>query len=77
MLHAVIMAGGVGARFWPLSRRNRPKQLIDLTGEGTMIERTIARLDGLVEKDHVWIVTNAEQAALINAINRKIEDSLF
>ena len=53
MLHAVIMAGGVGARFWPLSRRNKPKQLLDLTGDGTMIEQTIARLDGLVDRDHI------------------------
>ncbi|MBK8128541.1 MAG: NTP transferase domain-containing protein [bacterium] len=68
MLHAVIMAGGVGARFWPLSRRNRPKQLIDLTGEGTMLEQTMLRLDGLVGRDNVWIVTNADQAALIREI---------
>ncbi len=62
------MAGGVGARFWPLSRRNRPKQLIDLTGEGTMLEQTMLRLDGLVGRDNVWIVTNADQAALIREI---------
>lgn len=59
------MAGGVGARFWPLSRRNKPKQLLDLTGEGSMLERTLARLEGLVDNDHVWIVTNPEQAELI------------
>jgi mannose-1-phosphate guanylyltransferase len=77
MLHAVIMAGGVGARFWPLSRRNRPKQLIDLTGEGTMLERTIARLDGLVDKDHIWIVTNAEQAELIKELIPEFDTSRF
>lgn len=65
MLHAVIMAGGVGARFWPLSRRNRPKQLLNLTGEGTLIEQTVSRLDGLVDPEQVWIVTNEDQVELI------------
>ncbi len=77
MLHAIIMAGGVGARFWPLSRRNRPKQLIDLLGEGTMIEQTIARLDGLVEKDHIWIVTNAEQAEMIQQLIPSLDKARF
>lgn len=77
MLHAVIMAGGVGARFWPLSRRNRPKQLIDLTGEGSMLERTMTRLDGLVEKDRIWIVTNAEQAALIQELTPDFDAQRF
>ncbi len=45
---AVILAGGRGTRFWPLSRRARPKQVLDLTGEGTLLARTLARLDGVV-----------------------------
>lgn len=77
MLHAVIMAGGVGARFWPLSRRNRPKQLINLTGEGTMLEKTIERLDGLVDPEQIWIVTNAEQASLIRQIMPKFRSDRF
>ncbi len=77
MLHAVIMAGGVGARFWPLSRRNKPKQLLDLTGEGTMLERTIKRLEGLVDSDHIWIVTNAEQAALIKELIPDFREDRF
>ena len=44
----VVLAGGRGTRFWPLSRRSRPKQVIDLTGEGSLLARTLARLDGLV-----------------------------
>ncbi|MCC6476101.1 mannose-1-phosphate guanylyltransferase [bacterium] len=68
MLHAVIMAGGVGARFWPLSRKDRPKQLIDLTGEGAMIEQTVRRLEGLVETDNIWVVTNVEQAEQIREV---------
>ncbi|MBK6766211.1 MAG: mannose-1-phosphate guanylyltransferase [bacterium] len=77
MLHAVIMAGGVGARFWPLSRRHRPKQLIDLTGEGTMIEQTMSRLDGLVDSENVWIVTNADQAAQIKKLVPQFRDDRF
>ena len=48
MLHAVIMAGGTGTRFWPLSRAARPKQLLDLTGGRTMIQATVDRLGDLV-----------------------------
>ena len=45
MLHAVIMAGGAGTRFWPASRVDRPKQLLHLAGERTMIQGTVDRLD--------------------------------
>ena len=58
MLHAVIMAGGAGTRFWPESRRANPKQLLNLTGERSMIQSTVDRLEGLVEADRVMIVTN-------------------
>jgi molybdopterin-guanine dinucleotide biosynthesis protein A len=46
--YALILAGGSGTRFWPLSRNARPKQLLDLFGNGTLLEQTIRRLDGLV-----------------------------
>ncbi len=58
MLHAVIMAGGTGTRFWPLSRTARPKQLLDLTGGRTMIQATIDRLGNLAPPDRTWIITN-------------------
>src|SRR3954449_2076146 len=58
MLHAVIMAGGTGTRFWPLSRAARPKQLLDLVGGRTMIQATIDRLGDLVAADRTWIITN-------------------
>lgn len=58
MLHAVIMAGGSGTRFWPASRMNRPKQLLDLSGENTMIQSTVERLRNLVSPDRVLVVTN-------------------
>lgn len=58
MLHAVIMAGGAGTRFWPASRVARPKQLLDLAGEQTMIQATVERLRGLVPPERVLVVTN-------------------
>jgi mannose-1-phosphate guanylyltransferase len=64
---AVIMAGGVGERFWPSSRRQRPKQLLDLTGKGSMIRLTLARLDGLATPDETFVFTNHEQRDAILA----------
>jgi mannose-1-phosphate guanylyltransferase len=58
MLHAVILAGGSGTRFWPLSRAARPKQLLDLTGGRTMIQATLDRLAGLVPAERTLVVTN-------------------
>jgi mannose-1-phosphate guanylyltransferase len=60
-IYALILAGGSGERFWPLSRRNRPKQLLRLVSERTLLEETIARLDGFVPNDRTLILTNVEQ----------------
>jgi mannose-1-phosphate guanylyltransferase len=62
-VHAVVLAGGRGTRFWPRSRTKTPKQLLNISGEGTMLQQTVARLDPIVPADHIWTVTNAEQAA--------------
>ena len=62
MLHAVVMAGGSGTRFWPKSRRNRPKQLLRLYGDATMLQQTVARIAPLVPPDRTWIITGADQA---------------
>ena len=58
MLHAVILAGGSGTRFWPLSRAARPKQLLDLTGGRTMIQATFDRVAGLAPAERTLVVTN-------------------
>src|SRR5436853_5926148 len=60
-IYALILAGGSGERFWPLSRRNRPKQLRRLVSEGTLLEETIARLEGLVPPERILILANVEQ----------------
>jgi mannose-1-phosphate guanylyltransferase len=62
MLHAVIMAGGSGTRFWPKSRRSRPKQLLPLFGDATMLQQTVARIEPLVPLDRILLVTGADQA---------------
>jgi len=61
MLHAVIMAGGSGKRFWPQSRLQRPKQVLPIAGSRPMIVETVLRLDGLVSGDRTYIVTHESQ----------------
>ena len=63
MLHAVIMAGGSGTRFWPQSRQRLPKQLLRLAGERTMIQQTLDRCQGWALPGNSWVVTNEIQAA--------------
>lgn len=63
MLHAVVMAGGSGTRFWPASRAALPKQLLPLAGDRTLLEDTVARLEGLVPPERVMIVTSARLLA--------------
>lgn len=63
--YGVIMAGGGGTRFWPLSRKDLPKQLLNLTGKDLMVNETIDRLEGNVEKEDIFVVTNVTQADLM------------
>jgi mannose-1-phosphate guanylyltransferase len=56
--YPVILAGGRGTRFWPLSRKKRAKQLLALDGKQTMLQQTVARLLPLAPAQHFWIVTN-------------------
>src|SRR5574340_209196 len=63
--YAVIMAGGGGTRLWPVSRRDRPKQLLPLLGDWTLLQGTVARLKGLFDSDHIYVVTVSGQAAEI------------
>lgn len=69
MLHAVIMAGGAGTRFWPASRAARPKQLLDLVGGRSMIQSTVDRLGDLVTADRTLVVTNER---LVDAIHDQL-----
>ena len=62
MLHAVIMAGGTGTRFWPESRAKRPKQLLELLDGKTMIRATVDRLGELVSAQRVFVATTQPMA---------------
>src|SRR5947209_14267426 len=64
-LYALILAGGSGERFWPLSRRARPKQLLRLVANETLLEQTVKRLDGLVPPERLLILTNVDQEAAV------------
>ncbi len=64
--HLVIMAGGIGSRFWPMSTPERPKQFIDVLGCGrTLIQLTLDRFGQLVTPEHTWVVTSASYAELV------------
>lgn len=65
MLHAVIMAGGSGTRFWPKSRRGKPKQLLRLFGDASMLQQTVARIAPMVPPDRVLVITGQDQAAAV------------
>lgn len=71
MLHAVIMAGGSGTRFWPASRRLVPKQLLTLSGDRSMIQATSDRLLGLVPGERQLIVTNE---VLVEPISKQLPE---
>ncbi len=60
-VYAVIMAGGIGSRFWPLSRERRPKQLLSIVNSETMIQATVSRIRALIPPDRVFVVTNQNQ----------------
>lgn len=60
-IYGVIMAGGGGTRFWPLSRHRMPKQLLNLSGKDTMIGETVSRIATVTEENKIYIVTNKDQ----------------
>lgn len=62
MLHAVIMAGGGGTRFWPRSRARRPKQFLALTGERTLLQQAFDRLEAVVPQENTWVITGQQHA---------------
>ena len=66
--HVVIMAGGVGSRFWPLSTPEYPKQFIDILGCGrTLIQLTVDRFKGIAPMSNFWVVTNAKYVDIVKA----------
>lgn len=64
--HLVIMAGGVGSRFWPMSTSDMPKQFIDVLGCGrTLLQLTVDRFEGICPAGNIWVVTSARYADMV------------
>src|SRR3989338_2165762 len=59
-IYAVILAGGAGTRFWPVSRRANPKQFLNITGRGTLLQETLERIKPMASGRRVLIVTNTD-----------------
>src|SRR2546421_10101835 len=66
-LHAVLLAGGSGTRFWPLSRAKKPKQFLSLATERTLLGDTFARIEELAGADRTWVVCGRDRAAAVRA----------
>lgn len=67
-VYGIIMAGGGGTRFWPLSRRGTPKQLLNLSGKEIMVNEAIDRLTCVAAYENIYIVTNCEQADKMRSV---------
>ena len=64
--YCIIMAGGVGSRFWPLSRANKPKQFLDILGTGkTLLQQTYDRFVRIIPSENIYIVSNKEYEIII------------
>jgi mannose-1-phosphate guanylyltransferase len=66
--YALVLAGGSGERFWPLSRRATPKQFLRLFSNRSLLEETVCRLDGCIASENILILTNQEQEASVRAV---------
>src|SRR5690606_4183476 len=62
MLHAMIMAGGGGTRFWPRSRNRRPKQFLTFSGDRTLLQSTLDRITAQVPAERTWVITGSAHA---------------
>ena len=68
LIYALVLAGGSGERFWPLSRRARPKQLLRLISNKTLLEETLDRLEDLIPPERILILTNTEQESAVRKL---------
>ena len=66
MLHAVIMAGGSGTRFWPRSTQQKPKQFLNIFGNRTMLQATADRIRPLIPAENIWVITNENYVGLVS-----------
>ena len=76
--HAVIMAGGSGERFWPLSRLKCPKQLLPIVGDQPMLTQTLERLAPAVPIDNIWVITHAcQQSAVLKTCPQLLPEQVI
>jgi mannose-1-phosphate guanylyltransferase len=75
--YAVILAGGIGTRFWPLSRKEKPKQFLPIISDKTMIEETVHRIGPLFPPERIYTIANSEQSQSIRSIFPHIPDGNF
>lgn len=73
--YVLVLAGGSGQRFWPLSRDHRPKQVLPLFGGQSLLEEAVKRLDGLVPPERIIVLTNQQQAAGVRALLPALPDA--
>lgn len=74
--HVVIMAGGIGSRFWPMSTPGKPKQFIDILGTGkTLLQATVERFRGICPLENVWVVTSRKFGELVKEQLPGVPDS--
>jgi len=77
-MYAVILAGGRGKRFWPVSTAGRPKQLIDITGEGSMLSVTYRRLSEFIPEENILILSSGDlKDSILSEITSMREENLF
>ena len=75
MIHTLLLAGGSGTRFWPLSRKLYPKQFLSIIDDDPMIIKTIKRLEGLVTSDNTWVLGNDSQQECLKVLHSFVPDS--
>lgn len=67
-LYCIIMAGGIGSRFWPMSRQQKPKQFLDILGTGkSLLQQTVDRFEQLIPRQNIYIVTNKSYVGLVKS----------
>lgn len=77
MTHGVIMAGGIGTRFWPCSRKDTPKQVLTIGDKIPLISATVVRIHQMIPLENIWIVTNEEQKSVLQAHLPEVDDQHF
>ena len=76
-LLAVILSGGSGTRFWPLSKKTLPKQYLSLFGGRTLVQETVDRLEGMVSAEYVYTISTESQRRLLQTQLPQVKHHLF